>query len=80
MKGPTTNVELSLYISLQALNEPTLAISNNPLFLNPISDQVTFFNHIAGLNLVATLSTICLKVEYPSVVTLLLLHLDLLVK
>ena len=69
-----------LTLNRQAVPKPTLAISNNPLFLNPISDQVTFFDHIAGLNLVATLSTIYLKVEYPSVVTLLLLHLDLLVK
>ena len=32
---------------------------NRPFFLNPINDQVTFFNHIAGFNLVTTLSNIC---------------------
>ena len=47
-----------LTLNRQAVPKPTLGISNNPLFLNAISDQVTFFNYIAGFNLVTTLSNI----------------------
>ena len=64
-----------LTLNRQAVPKPNLGISNNPLFLNPITDQVTFFNHIAGLNLVTTISNICPLIEYRSVVTLLVLQL-----
>ena len=48
-----------LNLNRQAVTKLNLGISNSPLCLNPITDQVTFFNHIAGFNLV-TLSDICL--------------------
>ena len=37
---------------------PTLEFQSSVLF-EPINDQVTFFNHITGFNLVTTLSNIC---------------------